>query len=380
MTNKLTARDVEVLLTRPSGDARAQIATKVAGQFAADVLNPRERQIAEEILRCMVRDAEVRVRQALATSLLHTAEVPHDVAIALARDIESISIPFVEASPALTDDDLIELVRTSGAPKQLAIARRSSVSPSVADALVATESTEVVRTLVRNPGASLTEALLNNILDRHGSDGTITESMTLRPQLPLGIAERLVTHVAEHLRAHLVIHHKVPRHVAERLAAQSRERATVDLLSAARDSANVAALVQQLRASGRLTPSLILRAACTGDIRFCEEAFAQAAKLPVHKAWVLLHDAGPLGLRALYDRAGLPEVLYPAFRVAFDVFHETQFDGGDADRERFERRMLERILTQYEGLAADDLDYLLDRLGSLTDETAHNGDARAIAV
>jgi uncharacterized protein (DUF2336 family) len=238
----------------------------------------------------------------------------------------------------------------------------------VAEALVATESSEVVRTLVRNAGAGISEAAFNRILDRHGSDETITESMTLRPQLPLAIAERLVTHVAEHLRTHLVIHHKVPRHVAERLAAQSRERATVDLLSEARDSTNLAALVQQLRARGRLTPSLILRAACMGDIRFCEEAFAQMAKLPVHKAWVLLHDAGPLGLRALYDRAGLPEVLYPAFRVAFDVFHETQFDGGDRDRERFERRMLERILTQYEGLAADDLDYLLDRLGGLTDD------------
>jgi uncharacterized protein (DUF2336 family) len=292
------------------------------------------------------------------------------VAVALARDIESIAIPFVEASPALTDDDLIELVRSSEAQKQHAIARRPRLSLVVSDALVATENAEVVRTLVRNPGAGLSEAALNTILDRHGSDGTITESMTLRPQLPLGIAERLVTHVAEHLRTHLVIHHKVPRHVAERLAAQSRERATVDLLSEARDASNLSALVQQLRARGRLTPSLILRAACTGDIRFCEEAFAQAAKLPVHKAWVLLHDAGPLGLRALYDRAGLPEVLYPAFRVALDVFHETQFDGGEGDRERFERRMLERILTQYEGLAADDLDYLLDRLGSLTDDKA----------
>ena len=370
MTNKLTARDVEVLLAKPSGIARAEIAAKVAGQFAADVLNPRERQIAEEILRSMVKDAETRVRQALATSLMHTAEVPHDVAVALARDIETIAIPFVEASPALTDDDLIELVRTSEAPKQSAIARRPRVSAVVADALVATENADVVRILVRNPSAGLTEATLNTILDRHANDGAITESMTLRAQLPLGIAERLVTHVAEHLRTHLVIHHKVPRHVAERLAVQSRERATVDLLSEARDASNLSALVQQLRARGRLTPSLILRAACTGDIRFCEEAFAQAAKLPVHKAWVLLHDAGPLGLRALYDRAGLPEVLYPAFRVAFDVFHETQFDGGERDRERFERRMLERILTQYEGLAADDLDYLLDRLGGLTDDKA----------
>lgn len=373
---KLTARDVEVLLTKPSSDARAQIATKVAGQFAADVLNPRERQIAEEILRAMVKDAEIRVREALAVSLAHTAEVPHDVALTLARDIEAIAVPFVEASPALTDEDLIEIVRTSTGQKQSAVARRPRVSDEVAHALIDTQSAEVVRTLVRNPGAGLSETTLNRILDRHGSDEAITESMTLRPQLPLGIAERLVTHVADHLRMHLVIHHKVPRHVADRLAVQSRERATVDLLSEARNATDLSVVVQQLRARGRLTPSLILRAACTGDIRFCEEAFALVAKLPVHKAWVLLHDAGPLGLRALYDRAAFPEVLYPAFRVAFDVYHETQFDGGERDRERFERRMLERILTQYDGLAADDLDYLLERLGGLS-ETEEA--ARAIA-
>jgi uncharacterized protein (DUF2336 family) len=189
-----------------------------------------------------------------------------------------------------------------------------------------------------------------------------------RGELPLTVAERLVAVVTDQLRNHLIRHHKVPSHVAERLAAQSRERATVGLSTESMDGVKVTELVTQLRSSGRLTPSLLLRAACTGDMRLCEEAFAQLANVPVHKAWILLHDAGPLGLRAVYDRAKLPEFLYPAFRVAIDVYHETELDGGPGDRERFERRMLERILTQYDNLATDDLGFLLDRLSHIASE------------
>lgn len=367
MTSRLTPRDIQSLLSNPSVDARAEVAAKVAQEVGGGVLSPREKEIAEQILRIMVKDAAERVRGALATSLAQTSDMPRDVAQALARDIDAIAVPFLEHTPVLSDKDLIELIRAGSTGKQQAIARRPSVPQPVADALVDTGEPDIVRTLVKNPGAALSEATLGVILDRHGADKSIADPMVARAELPLTVAERLVTLVSEQYRAQLVTRHKVPKHVAERLLSQSREKVTVDLLSAARDASKVAELVMQLRSTGRLTPSLLLRAACTGDMRFCEEAFALLAGLPVHKAWILLHDAGPLGLRAIYERSRMPEFLYPAFRVAFDVFHETPFDGEPQDRERFERRMLERILTQYDELAADDLDYLLDRLGQSAD-------------
>jgi uncharacterized protein (DUF2336 family) len=368
MTSRLTPRDIEALLNNPAPDVRAGIASKVADEFARQMLSERERSIAEQILRIMVKDAADRVRAALAASLSHSQDVPHDVALALAQDVEAVSVPFLEQSNALSEKDLIAIIRASSAAKQQAIARRTEVSWSVSNALIDTGRRDVVRALVRNPGAKLTEAAFGKILDRHADDPQITEPMVRRAELPLTIAERLVSLVTDQLRSHLIHHHKVPQHVAERLAAQSRERATVGLVDSAKDSKNIAELVRQLRAGGRLTPSLLLRAACTGDMRLCEEAFSQLSGLPVHKAWILLHDGGPLGLRAIYDRAKLPEMLYPAFRVALDVFHETELDGQAHDRERFERRMLERILTQYDHLAADDLGFLLDRLCGIAEE------------
>jgi len=365
MTSRLNPKDIQSLMSNPSADVRAEIAGKVAAEIGEKALSPREREIADQIVRMMMKDAADRVRQALATSLSHAHDVPRDIALTLAQDVDAVSIPFIEASPALSEEDLISLVRAGSTRRQQAVARRPMVSQPLATALVGTGSADVVRTLVQNPGADIAESAYDTIIENFGADRTITEPLVRRPELPLAVAERLVTLVTEQLRNHLINHHKVPKDVVQRLVEQSRERATVDLVDDARDAANIADLVRQLRSNGRLTPSLLLRAVCTGDMRLCEEAFAQLTGLPSHKAWILLHDAGPLGFRALFERARLPEVLYPAFRTAIDVFHEMELENALDDRDRFEGRMLERVLTQYNDMDTDDLDYLLDRLSHL---------------
>ena len=55
--------------------------------------------------------------------------------------------------------------------------------------------------------------------------------------------------------------------------------------------------------------------------------------------------------------------------AAIDIFGTIDYDGGPNDRERFSRRMIERILTQYgeQGVEFknDDLEYLLARMSQL---------------
>ena len=71
------------------------------------------------------------------------------------------------------------------------------------------------------------------------------------------------------------------------------------------------------------------------------------------------------GLKTIYGHTSLPMQLYPAFRVAFDVAREAEMDGGENDRQRFAVKVIERILTQFDDLAAEDLDYLLTKLNQL---------------
>ncbi|HEX3499214.1 MAG TPA: DUF2336 domain-containing protein, partial [Stellaceae bacterium] len=176
------------------------------------------------------------------------------------------------------------------------------------------------------------------------------------------VIERLLALASDSLRETLVKRHDLPNSVASDLILQIRERATAGLLSAGVPEGDAERLARQLNANGRLTASLILRTLCLGDLAFLEAAFAELAGVSVDNARLLIHDPGGLGLKSLYAHTGLAKELYPAFRVAIDVACDTPFDGGENDRERHRRRSLERILTQFEGIGAEDLDYLLTKL------------------
>lgn len=365
MATTLTEADVVRLLTDPSGATRAVTAEKIAKELGSAVLTDRERELAIDIVRAMVKDAEVRVREALSRNLKSSHDIPHDVALLMARDVESVALPMLEFSSVYTDEDLVDIVRRSNGARQVAVARRKTVSAPVVAALIDSKNGEAVATLVANEGADLSEAALQRVLDSYGGEEAVQGSLVHRRDLPITVAERLVAMVSENLREYLVTHHELPATVATDLVLESRERATVSLLPPGAESADVEQLVHQLRVNGRLTPSLMLRSLCMGDMHLFEAALAALARTSMDNTRILIHDGGALGLKSLYMRAGLPERLYPAFRVAVDVWAETDFDGLERDRERHVCRMIERILTQFEDVGQDNLEYLLKKLNHL---------------
>ena len=365
----LTEQDVAQLLADPSGAARADTAVKIAAGFNSGSLTDQERQLAEEIFRLMVQDAEVRVREAMAQNLKENPNVPRDVAVSLAKDVASVALPVLRFSEALSDDDLIELVRGQDAEKQVAIAQRSTVSESVSEALVETRNEDAVTTLVSNEGADISEKSLHKVVGDLGDREGIQSAMVRRPKLPVTVSERLVTMISEGMKEELVKLQELPPSLATDLILQSRERATITLSSGS-SADELASLVRQLNDNGRLTPSIILRGLCMGDINFFEAAFAELLGISIINARKLIHDPGKLGLKVAFEKAGLPNSHFPAARAAIDVAQETDYDGGENDRERYARRMIERILTQYGELGvefdSDDLEYLLTKMGQLS--------------
>lgn len=366
MSDHLSKDDVAKLLAEPSAENRADLAAKVARQFEIPALTPSERKLAEDIIRVMAHDAVVRVRQSLAENLKSNPALPRDVAMTLANDVEAVALPILSVSQVLSDEDLIELVRAGQSDaKQTAIAKRESVSSAVADALIDAGSETAVAALVANVGADLKEPSLNKVIDKFGASEAVQTPLVKRDKLPVTIAERLVAVVSDKLQSYLVTHHDLPAKVAADAILQSRERATVSLLSGENDDESLERLIAQLLRTGRLTSSLLLRALCTGDVAFFEYGLAALSKVPVTNARLLVHDAGRLGLKSIYEKAKLPAALMPAFRIAIDVLHETPYDGEAHDFERHRRRVIERILTQYEELAPEDLEYLLGKMGDM---------------
>lgn len=360
----LSSHDVARLMSEPSPDLRAELAGKVANDLAGRELTVSEVKLAQEIVRVLARDVEEKVRAALSRGLRHSPNLPRDVARRLAEDIEYVAIPMLADSLVLTDDDLIEIVRHGSSLKQEAIASRANLTENVSDALITHGKEPAVVVLMGNNTAKIADNGFDRALARFADSNRVKEAMVLRDKLPVTVAERLVTLVSKAFQAHLVKVHDLAPGTAADIVLSSREQAIMHLSVGASDD-NLRQMVTQMQRNGRLTPSLILRALCTGDIAFFEAAMAAKSDVPLDNAQILIHEPSRRGLGALYRKAAMPEALFGAFEAAVDAVDETGFDGAPRDLERFRARVISRVLTLVESVDAADADYLLDKLGDV---------------
>lgn len=359
---RLTESDIRRLIKSDAEDERAAAAHKLCRSIDRMALDYADRAAAQKILSVLANDAAELVRRALAVTLKASDLMPREVARRLVADVDSVALPIITCSPAFTDDDLIEIVRAGSAVRQNAVASRDRVPRDVATVLAAEGCRSAVRALAANDNADLSEDALGVVIDRFGQASEIISAIAYRQVLPLSVTERLVALASDAVREHLVTRHAVAPETAIQFAQFTRERVTIDLVDQARVSNDLPAFVAGLNARKVLNASLLLRALARGQMALFEHALAELTGTPHHRAWLMVHDAGPLGLKAIYDRAGLPPRLFQAFRAGVDTWRALQAEGGDVASEAFRQRMLERFLSQRPNASRDDLSYLMERL------------------
>ena len=138
-------------------------------------------------------------------------------------------------------------------------------------------------------------------------------------------------------------------------------------MSEASTEDEVRTLIIHLNGVNRLTPNLILRAACVGDMKFFEYALAMLAGVPIRNARVLIYDSGQMGLERLYEEANLPQEMYPAIQLAVKTYREMMEETEDGYRDHFCRRLVERLLILFDEndiqLDSVDMNYFLQKIG-----------------
>jgi uncharacterized protein (DUF2336 family) len=374
----LSEADIRSLVKGDTDEDRALACYRLCRRIDQVDLSDDERVFSEQILKIVVDGAAERVRRALAVTLKSSNNLPPEIAARLARDIDSVAIPVLENSPVLSDEDLAEILESAEPARQYAIARRATLSETVTDALCAHGVDSAITLALGNQGATFGATGLTTAMDRFPTHNEMLQAVIDRPMLPLIVSEKMAARLTGELFDRLVEKHAMPPQLAIELANNTRERAGVDLIAQAGLQSDMQRFVQQMQLNGRLTPSFVLRALCQGEVRLVEHAFAELSGIAHNKAWLLVHDGGTMGLRAVFERSGMPPSLYPAFRAAIDVLHETEFDGSNEDRNRFRKRMIERVLTRFQSIPQDDLDYLLEKLDYEREESLET--TRKLAV
>ncbi len=357
----LTLAHVRALRDNPSSTVRAEIAGAVAADLAAAQLTEPERQIAEQILETLAHDFDHRVRQALVEHVKECPFLPRQVALTLAADIEDcVALPIIEFSPVLSDADLILHVRAGSATRQLAVARRKVVAAEIADALMETGEPEIVGAVLANFGAAVSEGALLKVAVRFRGENSIEALLVGRPILPLTVCDILIRRVSRQLRELLVAKHQIPAFLADELVVNGQEKALAEIIPFG-DAEAAERLARRLHTRHRLTPTLVLRTLCAGDLGFFDSAMATLAMIPVSNARTLLYDRGADGLRAIYHKAGLPPELFRAFRVAVSAVLDGHLKSGPV---AYARRITDQLLLAYADVSPAGLEGVLAQLSS----------------
>jgi uncharacterized protein (DUF2336 family) len=87
-----------------------------------------------------------------------------------------------------------------------------------------------------------------------------------------------------------------------------------------------------------------LRALLSGNVVLFEEALSELSGVPLDRVTSYIHDKNISGFRALYSKAGLPDLAYPAFRDAIAAMREGVLIGEQGGVARLKRRMVEHVL------------------------------------
>lgn len=353
----LSQQDVDLLLNDNSSDSRINVLEKISREYTKGAFRERELVFAEQIFRVLMKDTELRVRETLSQRLHDNPNIPRDIILHMAHDVEQVALPVLQASQVLSDADLIHIIESSRElSKLIAVSKREQLSGRVSEHLVETLYPQVVKSLLDNDGATINEPTYDKIIRDLAHEGEITSAMVERVGLPLSIAEKLVKHVSGALAEELHRRYNVP---TQKIEQEAHENVTLNLMTYRQSNEELEKTISNMIAFDRLTPSIILSSLCRGYLNFFEISLAKLAGIPKSNARKLIHDKGPLGFKALYDKTGLPESMFEAVRVVLQVVEQMDQEGMKPTTSSYVNELVERTLQKAHGQDIENLPYII---------------------
>lgn len=153
-----------------------------------------------DVLEELLRTAEPELRGKVAARLAGQADAPPVLLRRLALDAFEVAEPILARSQALSDFDMMEIAARGEIRHRLALARRETVSETVAAALCQACEPETVTALLRNPGARLAPQTAAFLVREAAEHETIARLLIRRPEMRPGPAFGLFWAVSHDLR------------------------------------------------------------------------------------------------------------------------------------------------------------------------------------
>lgn len=366
MNDKLSPKDIVTLSQETNAVNKSVTAQKVGALYKSEQLSNQALDLAEDIFRILIKDIEVKVREALAESLKNCKNLPSDIVRDLINDVDSVSMPFIKYYADLSQEDIISIIDSQNLNKQKAVAMRANLTENITHYIAQNCPEDVVGVLVSNETADIKENTYDVIIDRFPESQTIQKNMVYRSELPVSIIEKIVHSLSDELLRHLVLTHNLPNDIACNIVEQVKERTTLKISEEYSSDKKIEELIHELYTSNRLTSSLVVRAICMGDLKFFEYALVYLSNTPIMEVRkILFNNTMDFMVRNLLRKAYIPKSMFPAVFSALKVIKDIRFDYKKNDSKTFAHKVIERILSYGsagEDLSEEDVNYLISKI------------------
>jgi uncharacterized protein (DUF2336 family) len=297
--------------TARAGD-RARAANALARAFLRSAMGCEERGASLVAMTYLLDDPSPKVRLALARALALSPDAPREILLALAEDQPEIACTVIAMSPALSDDDLVDLVARGHSFTRAIVAARPGLSRCVAAALAEIGDEAETALLLENDMASISRTSLNRISERFGHIARIRALLLTRSGLSGEARHVLVTQVAAALAQSGLVQKTIAPSRIDVMTREAGDDAAVTIAGSVQHE-EIPALVEHLRQAGKLTPALLIHALSSGKVDFFAAAMVSLVDLEERRIRAILGSGRAHAVRALFDAAGIDRAVVPVF-------------------------------------------------------------------
>ncbi len=315
--------DLIAMAGESSSERRRQLLRELSEHFfGSPTHGEAEAELYSDVFTRLLADMETAVRAELAQRFSTHLTAPRSLIRRFASDEIEVAAPVLQASPVLTDEDLLAVVRTQGQGHLRAVSRRASVSETVSDVIVARSDDETLQTLLGNEGATLSRQASANAIDRAKANPELHAVVVDRKTLPPDLINEMYFVVEGELRRRILARNAAldPELLETAIAAGLARLGTEDGVLP-RDYLDALALVKATRSGRTLSSSEIARILRSGNQTAFRIALAEVSEVDFYTVSRIMEQAEVDGLAVLCRAANLDGPLF--LTIALSVLGNT---------------------------------------------------------
>lgn len=189
-----------------STEKRADLLREITDVFMAapDRYTSSEMQHFDVILSKVTESVEIALRVEIAEKLADTPNAPRGLVRQLALDEITVAQPILERSAALSEEDLIRVIRQRTQDHMKAISRRREVPPTVSAELVERGDKDVLVTLAENQGAKFAGETMSRLVEHSRALPELQAPLTERYDLPPNLLTQMYFFVSSALKREIL--------------------------------------------------------------------------------------------------------------------------------------------------------------------------------